>query len=111
SAPSSGTASGPATTGKPVGLAVGSDAGVRATVAVYRTDGSLDFTIAPFGDDYAGGARVARADVTGDGTPDVVVGSGGGVRARGRPRASAADLGSPSTTAGPSAPARTRPCW
>jgi hypothetical protein len=80
--PSSNVTSGPATTGKPVGLAVGSDAGVQTTVAVYRTDGSLDFTLTPFGDGYTGGARVARADVTGDGIPDVIVGSGGGIQAR-----------------------------
>jgi hypothetical protein len=66
----------------PAGMAVGSGAGVVATVHVYRTDGTPDFTITPFGDDFAGGARVVRADVTGDGTPDVVVGSGGGIAAR-----------------------------
>jgi hypothetical protein len=68
--------------GSPVGLVVGSDAGVRATVAAYRTDGTLEFTVVPFGDDYSGGARVARADVTGDGVPDVIVGSGGNIQAR-----------------------------
>ena len=71
----------PGTAGR-VGMVVGSETGVRATVAVYRTDGSLEFTIAPFGDNYAGGARVARADVTGDGTADIIVGSGGDIQAR-----------------------------
>jgi hypothetical protein len=70
------------TPASPAGLAVGTDAGVRTTVAVYRADGSLDFTITPFGDTYAGGARVARADVTGDGVPDIVVGSGGQMQTR-----------------------------
>lgn len=67
---------------KPAALAVGTDAGVPATVGVYRSDGSLDFTISPFGTDFTGGARVARADVTGDGVPDVIIGSGAGMQSR-----------------------------
>ncbi len=69
-------------TSSPAGLAVGSEAGVRATVAVYRQDGSLEFTITPFGDDYSGGARVTRGDVNGDGVPDIIVGSGGQMQTR-----------------------------
>ncbi|MFO0799856.1 MAG: VCBS repeat-containing protein [Gemmataceae bacterium] len=56
--------------------------GAATTVVVFRSDATVDFTITPFGTDYAGGARVARGDVTGDGTPDVIVGSGGGIAAR-----------------------------
>jgi hypothetical protein len=69
---------------KNVAMAVGTDAepGVTTTVAVFRSDGSLQLTITPFGNNYSGGARVARADVTGDGVPDIVVGSGGGIQAR-----------------------------
>ena len=68
----------------PAALAVGTEAaaGVATTVAVYRSNGLLDFTITPFGNDYTGGARVVRADVTGDGVPDVIVGSGGDIQAR-----------------------------
>lgn len=82
SPPASGTNGGTSRTGTPAALAVGSDAGVQTTVTAYRSDGTIDFTITPFGDTYTGGARVARADVTGDGNPDVVVGSGGGIQAR-----------------------------
>jgi hypothetical protein len=49
---------------------------------VYRSDGSLDFTISPFGADFTGGARVVRADVTADGVPDIIVGSGAGIQSR-----------------------------
>ncbi|QDU19475.1 FG-GAP repeat domain-containing protein [Urbifossiella limnaea] len=56
--------------------------GSATTVVVFRSDATVDFTITPFGNDYAGGARVVRGDVTGDGTPDVIVGSGGGIAAR-----------------------------
>lgn len=56
--------------------------GVMTTVAVFRSDGALDFTLTPFGDGYTGGARIARGDINGDGVPDVIVGSGGGMTAR-----------------------------
>jgi hypothetical protein len=62
--------------------ATDAEAGVTTTVAVYRTDGSIQMTITPFGPSYSGGARVARADVTGDGIPDIIVGSGGEIQAR-----------------------------
>ncbi|MBN9524497.1 VCBS repeat-containing protein, partial [bacterium] len=62
--------------------ATGATPGAATTVVVYRSDATIDFTITPFGADYSGGARVARGDVTGDGVPDVVVGSGGGIQAR-----------------------------
>jgi hypothetical protein len=62
--------------------ATGTTPGAATTVVVYKSDGTMDYTITPFGADYAGGARVARGDVTGDGTPDVIVGSGGGIPAR-----------------------------
>lgn len=69
---------------RPVAMAVATDAqpGIVTTVAVYNSDGSLDFSITPFGPSYTGGARVVRADVNGDGVPDVIVGSGGGIQAR-----------------------------
>jgi uncharacterized repeat protein (TIGR01451 family) len=59
-------------------IAVGSDAGASAHVAVYdaRT-GQLLHSFEPFGD-FLGGVRVATGDVTGDGRDDVVVGAGPG---------------------------------
>ena len=68
----------------PTAMAAANEArnGVTSIVSVYRSDGSLDFTITPFGDHYSGGTRVVRADVTGDGVPDVIVGSGGGMPSR-----------------------------
>lgn len=72
------------TTADPAAIAATTDArpGVTTTVTVFRSNGAVDFTLTPFGDGYSGGARVARGDVTGDGVPDVVVGSGGGMPAR-----------------------------
>jgi hypothetical protein len=69
---------------KPVDMAVATDAqaGMTTTVAIYNSDSSVAFTITPFGADYSGGARLARGDVNGDGVPDVIVGSGGGIPAR-----------------------------
>jgi hypothetical protein len=68
----------------PAAVAATTDArpGATTTVTVFRSDGQVDFTLTPFGDGYAGGARVARGDVTGDGVPDIIVGSGGGIPAR-----------------------------
>jgi hypothetical protein len=65
-------------------MAVGTDVqtGITSTVAVYRSDGSLELTLTPFGNGYSGGARVARGDINGDGVPDIIVGSGGGIQAR-----------------------------
>jgi hypothetical protein len=49
-----------------------------ATVRVYGGGSDVPVrTLAPFGD-FAGGVAVATGNVTGDGTPDVVVGAGGG---------------------------------
>jgi hypothetical protein len=72
----------PVTASDPAALAAATDAGVTTQVTVYRSDGNEDFGITPFGPDYTGGARVIRADVTGDGTPDVIVATAGGVQAR-----------------------------
>jgi hypothetical protein len=68
----------------PTAMAAANEArdGVTSIVSVFRSDGSLDFSITPFGDGYTGGTRVVRADVTGDGVPDVIVASGGGIPSR-----------------------------
>lgn len=90
SAPAPGAPSSPtpavnspaAVTGAAIATATGDTPGAATTVAVFKSDGTPDFTITPFGADYTNGARVARGDVTGDGVPDVIVGSGGGIQAR-----------------------------
>src|SRR5439155_26161760 len=67
----------------PTGWAVATDAGVNTTqVFVFRTDGSLAMSVTPFGDGYRGGVRIARADINGDGVPDLLTGSGAGIAAR-----------------------------
>lgn len=58
-------------------FAVGSDAGMVATVRVYNADGTLRFERNPFGQ-FIGGVRVAVGDVNGDGVPDVIAGAGPG---------------------------------
>jgi hypothetical protein len=58
-------------------FAVGTDAGTVGTVTMYNPDGTVRFTAQPFGASYTNGLRVATGDVTGDGVPDVVVGSNG----------------------------------
>ncbi len=58
--------------------AVGSDEGLPATVKVFNADGSLRFEFAPFGLEFTGGVRVAVADVTRDGIPDILTVPGPG---------------------------------
>jgi hypothetical protein len=48
-------------------------------VQVFRPDGSLAMSVTPFGNDYRGGVRIARADVNGDGVADLITGSGPGM--------------------------------
>ncbi len=59
--------------------AVGADQGQTGTATVYNADGSVQFQISPYGLDFTGGVRVALADVTGDGTPDLITAPGPGV--------------------------------
>src|SRR5204863_2205202 len=70
----------PPPSGRP--FAVGTDGGRAARVTMYNPDGTVRFTALPFGAAYTGGVRVAVGDVTGDGAPDVVLGTGGGAPAQ-----------------------------
>ena len=55
-------------------------AGTTGTVTVYNGDGSVAYTVNPFGPGVA--VRAIVADVNGDGTPDVIAGTGPGQTAR-----------------------------
>ncbi len=65
-------------------LAVGTDAGVVATVRTFRdadangTYETLAGVFDPFGPGFAGGVRVATGDFDGDGNDDLVTGMGAG---------------------------------
>jgi RHS repeat-associated protein len=60
-------------------LATGTDAGVSAQVKVHDAETqALKFTLTPFPSWFKGGVRVAVADVTGDGTADVITAQGPG---------------------------------
>src|SRR5439155_20419599 len=59
-------------------FATGADAGGAPLATLYNPDGSARFTRTAFDPSFAGGVRVAAADFTGDGTPDLVVGTGPG---------------------------------
>ena len=61
-------------------FAVASAGGARTTVNVYDAKtNALIGIVTPFGKDSVSGARVAVADVTGDGVEDIVVSAGPGV--------------------------------
>jgi hypothetical protein len=59
-------------------IAVGADAGGAPLVTTFNADGSVKGTTAVFNGAFAGGVRVAVADVNGDGTQDTIVGTGPG---------------------------------
>jgi hypothetical protein len=67
-------------TAVPPNIAVGSDSGFTSTLKVYSPAAQLLSTSTPFGA-ITGGVRTADADFTGDGTPDVAVGTGPGTSA------------------------------
>src|SRR6185312_13541311 len=58
--------------------ATGADAGGAPVATLYNPDGSVRFTQTVFDPSFTGGVRVAVADFTGDGVPDLVVGTGPG---------------------------------
>ena len=58
--------------------ATGTDVGSPSYVRLYDETGAVKFSGAAFDPSFSGGVRVAVADVTGDGTPDLVAGTGPG---------------------------------
>lgn len=60
----------------PVGFAVGDVVGAQA--ALVEPNGTVVLYKLPFGAFHTGGVRVASGDVNGDGTPDLIAGSGPG---------------------------------
>src|SRR5581483_4816449 len=69
---------GGATSGPTGTFAVGAGTGAPSRVDVYDTSGRVIYSTTAFDPSFTGGARVAVADVTGDGVPDYVVGTGPG---------------------------------
>jgi hypothetical protein len=59
-------------------FATGTDAGATGVATMHNADGSVRFSVTPYGDSFTGGVRAAAADVTGDGTADLIVSSGTG---------------------------------
>lgn len=57
-------------------FATGRDVGQAAVVTVFDAAGKERNRFLAFGPGFTGGVRVATADVTGDGIPDIVVGAG-----------------------------------
>ncbi|OWK47467.1 beta strand repeat-containing protein [Fimbriiglobus ruber] len=60
-------------------FAAGSGTGGTGTVTVYNPDQSVAYTATPFGSSFTAGVRVAVADLTGAGTPDLIAATGPGV--------------------------------
>jgi hypothetical protein len=56
----------------------GADKG-GGSATLYNPDGTVRFTVQPFGANFTGGVRVAAADFNGDGIADLVVGTGTGI--------------------------------
>ncbi|HET6575529.1 MAG TPA: VCBS repeat-containing protein, partial [Fimbriiglobus sp.] len=66
-------------------IAVGPEPGGRPFARMFRADtGATLLNLAPFGDAFPGGVRVAVGDLTRDGTPDLITaaGPGGGPHVR-----------------------------
>jgi hypothetical protein len=58
-------------------VVVGSDAGKPAELLVYAPNGTVTFDLHPF-NGFSGGVRVAKGDVNGDGTADIIAAEGPG---------------------------------
>jgi autotransporter-associated beta strand protein len=58
--------------------AVGAGPGGAPVVNVYSADGELVRSFFAYANGFRGGVRVATADVTGDGVPDIITGAGPG---------------------------------
>src|SRR5205807_1367131 len=58
--------------------AIGSGPGGPPLVKVYNPDGSPRFSFNAYDASFQGGVSVAVGDVNGDGTPDIITGSGPG---------------------------------
>ena len=63
-------------------FAAGPDAGTGPTVRYFNPDATEKFSVTAFDATFTGGVRVAVADFNGDGTPDLVVGTGPGIPTR-----------------------------
>ncbi|OWK43062.1 beta strand repeat-containing protein [Fimbriiglobus ruber] len=59
-------------------FATATDVGGTGTVTVYNADQSVAYTATPFGASFTAGVRVAIADFSGGGVPDLVAGTGPG---------------------------------